>query len=165
MVCRSSIRALPELEAAFAVGRLVAKVAMRAWLVDKLPPRALQEIVYAAVEPLGARVPRVPGEPSRDELARRIQRALTRKGRKQLEELATRVVTFDAEALVRGVERAAAHTAYLLTGDLVSALDHLRRGDPTSDPATPGSPSCELLRYALSADAAAMRRRLGTTWG
>jgi hypothetical protein len=161
IVLPASLRALPELEAAFAVGRLVAKVAMRAWLVDKLPARALQEVIYAAVEPFGARVPR---DPARDELSRRIQKALTRKGRKQLEELGPRVVAFDAEALVRGVERAAAHAAYLLTGDLVSALDHLRRGDPTSDPATAGTPSCELLRYALSADAATMRRRLGTSW-
>jgi hypothetical protein len=161
IILPASIRALPELEAAFAVGRLVAKVAMRAWLVDKLPARALQEVIYATVEPFGARVPRDPG---RDELSRRIQKALSRKGRKQIEELAPRVVAFDAEALVRGVERAAAHAAYLLTGDLVSALDHLRRGDPTSDPATAGTPSCELLRFALSSEATAMRRRLGTSW-
>lgn len=162
LVLPSAMRALPELEQAFAIGRLVAKVAMRAWLVDKLPPRALRDVLQAALEPLGARLPR---EPALDELGRRIQKALSRKARRQLEELAPSVTSLDAEALARGVDRATTRAAYLLTGDLVSALDYLRRADPTSDPATPGAPSCELLRYALSADAAAMRRRLGTAWG
>jgi tetratricopeptide (TPR) repeat protein len=162
VVLPSSIRALPELEQAFAIGRLVAKVAMRGWLVDKLPARALQDVLQATLSPLGARLPH---DPALDELGRRVQKALSRKARRQLEELAPSVTSLDAAALVRGVDRATTRAAYLLTGDLVSALDYLRRADPTSDPATPGAPSCELLRYALSADAAAMRRRLGTTWG
>jgi hypothetical protein len=54
-----------------------------------------------------------------------------------------------------------------LTGDLTSALDHLRRYEdiPVSELGREGSNVGELVRFALTPDAATLRRRLGTSWG
>ncbi|MGZ3424176.1 MAG: hypothetical protein ACXVEE_40325 [Polyangiales bacterium] len=162
----SSLQSLPELEIAFAVGKLVAKVATRTYLVDKLHPNDLEDLLYAAVDPLGGPSPRVRIDDVAD-MSRKVQKAISRKARRQLEEIAPRYQAVDAARFARAIDQGAIRTAYLLTGDLTTALDHLRRYDEKvlSDLAAEGNPIGDLLRFALGSDAPALRRRLGTTWG
>jgi len=166
IIVPSSLKALPELEVAFALGRLVAKVATRTYLIDKLRPNELEDLFYAAAEPFGGPAPRARAELVED-LARRVQKVVSRKARRALEEIAPRLRPFEPVRFARAVDQAAIRVGYLLTGDLTSALDHLRRYEPVSvaDLAVPDSTTGELVRFALSLDAAAIRRRLGTAWG
>jgi tetratricopeptide (TPR) repeat protein len=162
----ASLQSLPELEVAFAIGHLVAKVATRTYLVDKLHPNDLEDLLYAAVDPLGGPSPRVRIDDVAD-MARKVQRAISRKARRQLEEIAPRFQPIDATRFARAIDQGAIRTAYLLTGDLTTALDHLRRYDERvlADLGSEGNAIGDLLRFALGPDAPALRRRLGTTWG
>ena len=165
LVVPSSLKALPELEIAFAIGRLVAKVASRTYLVDKLRPAELEELLVAAVSPYGGPMPRA-RQYEIEELSRKIQKAISRKARRQLEEIAPRVSQIDPVRLARAVDQGAIRTAYLLTGDLTSALDHLRRYEEISvaDLGRPDTTTGDLIRFSLGSDASTLRRRLGTTW-
>jgi hypothetical protein len=164
----SSISALPELEIAFAIGRVVARVATGTYLLDKLAPSDVEELVAAAVAPYGAPIstPKTRGLGPEDELARRLQRAVSRKAKKHLEEIAQRVSDFDGVRFARGLAQSWSRSAYLTTGDLTSALDHLRRYEEVGldemgqTEALPG----DLLRFALSEGAARLRRQVGSTW-
>ncbi|MBI2390005.1 MAG: hypothetical protein HYV09_10480 [Deltaproteobacteria bacterium] len=164
LVVPRSLETLPELEIAFALGRLLAKVATRTWLCDKLAPEDLEDLLYAAVGPFGGVAPRLrAGEV--DELSRRVQKAISRRARRQLEEAAPRLVQVDGARFARSVDQGAIRTAYLLTGDVTSAIDHLRRLDERAmHDLGAETPIGDLVRFALSADASTFRRRLGTTW-
>jgi tetratricopeptide (TPR) repeat protein len=155
IIVPASLEELPELEVAFAIGRLVAKVALRAHLLDKLGAAGVALLVEAVAGP---------ARPETEELGRRIVKAISRKARRQVEAIAPRIGAFDAPAFARAIDRGALRTGYLLTGDLASALDHLRReGEPRwTEMQDPESPIGDLLRFALSSEAIALRRRLGT---
>lgn len=164
LVVPRSLETLPDLEIAFALARLMAKVATRTWLVDKLDAEELEDLVVAATEPLGGPSPRK-RVAEVEELAKRVQKVLSRKARRQLEEIVPRVVPLDGARFLRGIDQGALRAAYLLTGDATSALDHLRRFDERAmHELAPDTVIGDLLRFILSADAAAFRRRLGTTW-
>ncbi len=165
LIVPASLRTLPELETAFAIARLVAKVALKAQLVDKLRPAELEDLVYAAVGPYGGPMPRARAGDV-EELSRRVQKAVSRKARKQLEEVAPRVSHFDPIRFARAIDQGASRAAYLLTGDLASAIDHLRRYEDVSaaDLVREGTTTGDLIRFALTADSATLRRRLGTSW-
>lgn len=165
LVVPSSLGALPELEIAFAIGRLLAKVATRTYLVDKLHPTELEDLIFAASEPFGGPSPRGRHDDVAD-LSRRVQRAISRKARRQLEEIAPRVTPVSGAQFARALDQGAVRTGYLLTGDLTSAIDHLRRYDErVLADLSEGTVIGDLLRFALGTDAPALRRRLGTTWG
>jgi len=165
LIVPRSLESLPELEIAFALGRMIAKIATRSWLVDKLPPQEMEDLLYAAVEPFGGPSPRV-RRADVEELSRRVQKAISRRARRQLEEAAPRFTHTDGARFIRAIDQGAIRTAYLLTGDTTSAIDHLRRFDErTMQDLSAESPVGGLLRFALGADAASFRRRLGTTWG
>ncbi|MEO7091705.1 MAG: tetratricopeptide repeat protein, partial [Polyangiales bacterium] len=165
IVVPSSLKALPELEIAFAIGRLVAKVATRTYLLDKLRPAELEEILLGAVGPYGGPIPRARAYEI-EEIGKRIQKAVARKTRRQLEEIAPRVTAFDPARFARAVDQGALRTSYLLTGDLTSALDHLRRYEEVavSELGRAETTTGDLIRFALTADASTLRRRLGTSW-
>lgn len=165
LVVPRSIESLPELEIAFALGRLIGKVATRSWLVDKLRSDELEDLLYAAVEPYGGPPPRARRDDV-EELARRVQKAISRRARRQLEELAPRFTNADGARFARAIDQGAIRTAYLLTGDVTSSIDHLRRYDERlMHDLGAETPIGGLLRFALGADSASFRRRLGTTWG
>jgi hypothetical protein len=160
---------LPELEASFAMARMVGKIALRAHLVDKLPPARLEALVFLALEPFGVPLPRAVSADD-EELGRRMHKALSRKARRTLEELAPRFgqavrsTPFDVGRFCYAIEQAASRIGYLLTGDLTSALDHLRRFEPDAELAGEHVHAADLLRFALGTDAPTLRRRVGTTW-
>ena len=89
------------------------------------------------------------------------------------EELAPTVpADYDARAITIGVRRSEYRIAYVLGGDLVAAIDYLRRfdrdiGRSAEEPRLllTHPVTNEMLRYALSAEAVAERRRVGASWG
>ena len=99
-----------------------------------------------------------------------VQKAIGRRQRKLLEEIApSAIATYDARALTIGVRRSEYRVAYILTGDLLCAVDYLRRYDreiarSAEDPRVllQHPVTNELVRYALTAEAYAERRRVGT---
>ncbi|HEX3770282.1 MAG TPA: protein kinase [Polyangiaceae bacterium] len=117
-----------------------------------------------------------------DELTRRVGRAIGRKQKKALAELApalgaTRPPTIvDVEVLERGIARAELRTAFVVTGDLLATLDAARAEDPELARSTgsvgKGALAATLLHplardlvaYALAPATTALRRKLGTTW-
>ena len=95
-----------------------------------------------------------------------------RRQKKQIEELAGTVPAgYDARAITIAVRRSEYRLAYVLTGDLTAAIDYLRRfdrdiGRSAEDPRLllTHPVTNEMLRYALTAEAVAERRRIGSFW-
>jgi hypothetical protein len=102
-----------------------------------------------------------------------VQKAIGRRQKKQIEELGPNVPSnYDARAITIAVRRSEYRIAYVMGGDLVAAIDYLRRfdrdiGRSAEDPRLllTHPVTNEMLRYALTAEAAAERRRVGSTWG
>jgi hypothetical protein len=173
----TSFAELPEPEQLYALARLLTRVALGPTWLDELPVDAADGLFLAAlraVEPAFAG-----GEltPQRESMAQSflpaVQRAIGRRQRKLIEELAPTITSgYDARAITIGVRRSEYRAAYVLGGDLVAAIDYLRRfdrdiGRSTEDPRVllTHPVTNELLRYALSAEAVAERRKIGVTWG
>jgi len=110
-----------------------------------------------------------------------VGRALTRRQRKWLDELAPQLGAaasepLPVEALVNGVLHGELRAAFLLTGDLLSVVDAVALTDPSLDRAVrvPGPRSLaavlehawlgDVVRFALTAEATTLRRRVGSTW-
>jgi hypothetical protein len=80
------------------------------------------------------------------------------------------------DVLIGALARAELRVAYLLTGDLLAAIDELRGLDAAFLRATesPGRQALaavvehpfagDVIRYALTPEATALRRRVGATW-
>jgi protein kinase-like protein len=131
---------------------------------------------YAAEKDAGA-------EERIEEFTRRIARAIGRRQKKALQELApalgaTRPPTLaDIEAFERGIARTELRAAFLVTGDLLATLDAARAADPALARATAsvGKPALaavfahplarDLVSFALAPATTALRRKAGTTWG
>ena len=167
---------LPEPEQIYALARLLVRVALGPTWLDELPVDAADGLFLAsirAVEPTFAG-----GEltPQRESMAQSflpaVQRAIGRRQKKQIEEIAPSVTSnYDARAITIGVRRSEYRVAYVLGGDLIAAVDYLRRfdrdiGRAAEDPRVLLSHPVtnELLRYALSAEGVAERRKVGATW-
>ncbi|MBI2392431.1 MAG: tetratricopeptide repeat protein [Deltaproteobacteria bacterium] len=162
LIVPSHALALPEIEIVFAVSRALARYALGAHAFDKLGSRGAATAIAAAVAPFGGTLPVVDGE----DLERRLGKAIDRVSRRSLESLARKVAPFDPEAFARAIEQGAVRVAYLLTGDLGSALTSVRRVERihVADVGRPGTTTGDLMRFALGDDAIALRRRLGTVW-
>jgi tetratricopeptide (TPR) repeat protein len=110
-----------------------------------------------------------------------IARYLSRRQRRFLEELAPHIASPQsrpppAEVFVHALARAALRTSFLVTGDLLTLLDEMRALDPIlyrvtasasakSLAAVLGHPFAgDVVRYALTLEATALRRRLGSVW-
>jgi hypothetical protein len=80
------------------------------------------------------------------------------------------------DVFVGALIRAELRTAFIVTGDLLRMMDEIRPMDAALQRAlgTPGPRALEaafehpfagdVVRYALTAEATALRRRLGTVW-
>jgi cellulose synthase operon protein C len=165
---------LPEPEQAFALGRLLTRAALGFTWLDELPLESADALLLAtlrSVDPTFA-----DGELSADReqhtqtFLPAVQKAIGRRQRKLLESVVPTVpANFDMRAFSIGVRRTEYRTAYVLAGNLVASVDYLRRFDAElarskdqqrlllEHPVTN-----ELLRFALTAEAYAERRRLGT---
>ena len=117
------------------------------------------------------------------EFTKRVARAIGRKQKKALQELApalgaTRPLALaDVEAFERGLACTELRAAFLMTGDLLAALDAARLTDPELLRATAGTGkqalaamlthplTSDLVSFALMPATTALRRRAGTIWG
>jgi tetratricopeptide (TPR) repeat protein len=162
LIVPSYLLALPEMEVVFAVARALARYALGGYAVDKLGARGVATAIAAAVAPLGGTLPVVDGE----EIERRLNKALDRTARKSLEPLAREVKPFDPDALIRAVEQGAIRVAYLLSGDLGSALTNVRRRERihVGEVGREGTSTGDLIRFALADESVALRKQLGITW-
>jgi serine/threonine protein kinase len=118
-----------------------------------------------------------------DDFTRRVARAIGRKQKKALQELApalgaTRPPSLmDVDALERGIARTELRAAFLATGDLLATLDCARANDAELGRATANVGKAalaalltnpltrDLVTFALAPATTALRRKAGTTWG
>ena len=110
-----------------------------------------------------------------------ISRSLSRRQRKLLEDLAPHIASPQSrppaiDAFVSALTRAELRAAFVITGDLLTMVDEMRGLDSTLQRAAdmPGPQalaavlehpfSGDVVRFALTPEATALRRRLGSTW-
>jgi tetratricopeptide (TPR) repeat protein len=177
---------LPESARAASLARVLARVAYGVPWLEELPPQHIEALLVAAARQV------VPGYGARDregaaaaqpiaQYESGLARALSRRQRKLLEELTQHIASpqsqpFQVEAFIGALVRAELRAAFLVTGDLGAIIQELRRGDATLHRATQSAaPSAlvavlehpyagDLARFALTSEATALRRRLGSTW-
>jgi tetratricopeptide (TPR) repeat protein len=163
------------------LARAVARVAFGVPWLRELAPSHIQALLVAAARQVA------PGYgPDQGKLAAsyetNLARVLTRRQRRLLEELAPQLATASAapppvEQFVDALIRAELRTAFLLTGDLLALIDDIALDDPVLRAALQPGASSEALatvlhhpwagdvvRFALTAEATLLRRRLGTVW-
>ena len=118
-----------------------------------------------------------------EDFTRRLARAIGRKQKKALQELApalgaTRPPSLaDVDAFERGIARTELRAAFLVTGDLLATLDAARAADSGLGSATANVGKAalaavlahplarDLVSFALAPATTALRRKAGTTWG
>jgi hypothetical protein len=147
------------------------------WLQD-LRGEAARALLLAAVRVV------VPdrGEGGDDEVARRVTRAVGRKQKKALAELAPALAAAPAPGaeqvaqLERAVARAELRAAFVACGDLLATLDAVRAGDEALERTTSTvGPAAlrmalthplagDLARFALAPTTVALRWRAGSLW-
>jgi tetratricopeptide (TPR) repeat protein len=165
--------------------RAVTRIALGVPWLEELPPtHAVAYLVAAArvVQPAY-------GIEEVDVLASRavaqyepaLQKAISRKQRRLLEEVGPRLAMPPsripaADVFVTALARAELRAAYIVSGDLLATIAELRLSDAALHEATrrPGQRALaailehplagDLCRFALSAEATALRRRVGSTW-
>jgi hypothetical protein len=110
-----------------------------------------------------------------------LGRSLSRRQKKLLEELAPHIASpqarpLSADVFVHALARAEMRAAFVVTGDLLTLVDEMRALDPAFYRATATASSSalaailahafagDLARYALTPEATALRRRLGSIW-
>lgn len=176
IVAHPSIAELPEPEQAFSFGRLLVRAIFGHVWLDELAPEAIDGLLVGAlraVEPtFGTREIGPTREPVVQAFAAQVQRAMGRRQRKALEEILPNAsVNYDIRGFLASLRRAENRLGYLLSGDLIAAVDHLCRLDrdvarAAEDPrlVVMHPVTGDLLRYALGAASHAERKRIGTVW-
>ncbi len=167
---------LPEPEQAFTLGRLLVRSALGPVWMDELSLDAIDGLLVGAlraVDPtFGVRDLGPSREPTVQAFSAQVHRAMGRRQRKLLEEILPQAtVNYDVRTLVTAIRRGENRIAYLLSGDLIAAVDHLCRLDrdvarAAEDPqlVVLHPVTGDLLRYALGAASYAERKRIGTVW-
>ena len=167
---------LPEPEQLFALGRLLTRVALGPTWLDELPVDAVDGLFIAALRSVDPAFGSGEISSSREQMAQQllpaVQKAIGRRQRKQIEEIAPAITgNYDARSITIALRRSEYRTAYVLGGDLVAAIDYLRRFDreiarSADEPRVllQHPVTNEMLRYALTVEACAERRRAGTSW-
>ncbi|MFO0680197.1 MAG: hypothetical protein U0169_26985 [Polyangiaceae bacterium] len=176
---------LPEPSQLASIARALARIAMGVPWLEELPPPHVEAYLVACARQV------VPGFAADDldvlssklvtQYESAIPRHIARRQKKILEELAPHIASpqgrpLPVEVFIAGLARAELRVAYVVTGDLLAAIDELRGLDPSFARAT-DSPSRsalttilehpyagDLCRFALSSEAVALRRRVGSAW-
>jgi len=166
----SAVAELSEAHRVFTLARALSDVATGLYAVDKLTPREL-EIVLASISRRAA-----PGfgagltsEDILDDIGKRLSKALPRRARKGVDELATAYVSADGVDLAHfdeAVVTSANRVALLVCDDLLAAAECLQRTErdlaDLSGPALLRHPMVSrLLRFWVSPEAGVLRQRCG----
>jgi tetratricopeptide (TPR) repeat protein len=185
IVVPPSIVDQPEMTQVAILARAVARIAYGVPWLEELPTPHIEAMLIAAARQV---VPTY-GADDIDATAAKlvaqhemqIARVLTRRQRKLLEELAPHIAAPQSRppsvgAFVSSLARAELRTAFLLTGDLLTVIEEIRSADAKLRAATssPGRAALaavmthplggDVVRFALTAEATALRRRLGSIW-
>ncbi len=176
---------LPEQSQIASLARALAKVALCVPWLEELPPPHIEAYLLAAARQGYAHY----GEHEIDVITKRlvaqyepaVAKALSRRSKRALEDLAPRLAKPESapvliDDLMAAVARTELRIAYVLTGDLLSTVDELRALDPgfLSQTETPGVVALravlehpyagDVVRFAMTREATALRRRVGATW-
>jgi tetratricopeptide (TPR) repeat protein len=185
IVVPPSIVEQPEITQVAILACAVARIAYGVPWLEELPPPQIEALLVAAARQV---VPDY-GEDAVDVLAAKlvsqyegtVARALTRRQRKLLEELAPHIASPQSrppsvDAFVTALARAELRAAFVVTGDLLTVVEEIRATDATLHGASraPGRHALsavlehpfagDVVRFALTSEATALRRRLGSTW-
>jgi tetratricopeptide (TPR) repeat protein len=185
VVVPPSIVQQPEMTQVAILACAVARIAYGVPWLEELPPPQIEALLVAAARQV---VPNY-GEDDVDVLAAKlvaqyegtIGRVLTRRQRKLLEELAPHIASPQSrppsvDAFVTALARAELRAAFVVTGDLLTVVEEIRTTDATLHGASrsPGRHALsavlehplggDIARFALTPEATALRRRLGSTW-
>ena len=185
IVVPRSLTEQPEMAQLASLARAVARIAYGVPWLEELPPQNVEALLVAAARQVtpgyGANhVDAVTSKLAAQHEAS-LARALTRRQKKMLEELAPHLAApqarpLPADVFVGALARAELRTAFLLTGDLLAMITEMRALDTVLHRATamPGPQALvavlehpvagDVVRFALGAEATTLRRRLGTTW-
>lgn len=185
VVVPKSLTELPEPTQLASIGRALARVALNVPWLEELPPPHIEAMLIAAARAVHPAY----GKDDVDVLSLKlvlqyepnIGKELSRKHRQALEKLIPlmnspqgRIIPIDV--LIGSLARAELRIAYVLTGDVLATIDELRGLDAAFLKATetPGRGSVaavldhpfagDVLRFALTPEATALRRRVGSTW-
>ena len=176
IVAHTSLSDLPEPELFFAFGRLFCRMALGLTWLDELPPDQVDGLLLASlrsvVPQFGSGEISNARETAVQNFTGPVQKAIGRRQRKMIEEVAPNLsAQYDPTTFVLAARRSEWRAAYLLTGDLIASTDYLRRTEPELARPADGprtllrhSVVSELVRFALSAEALAERKRIGTGW-
>jgi tetratricopeptide (TPR) repeat protein len=185
VVVPKALTELPEPTQLASIGRALARIALNVPWLEELPPPHIEAMLCAA----GRSVNPAFGKDDIDVLSLKLVlqyepnlvKELSRKQKQNLERLVPmmngpqgRLIGIDT--LIGALARAELRIAYLLTGDVLATIDELRGLDGAFLQATetPGRQSLgavldhpfagDVVRYALTTEATALRRRVGSTW-
>jgi tetratricopeptide (TPR) repeat protein len=185
VVVPRALTELPEPAQLASLGRSVARIAFGVPWAEELAPPHIEALLVAAARQV------VPGFAADDvdvlaaklvaQYETQVAKALSRRQKKLLEELAPHIGApagriMPADAFVGCLARAEMRTAYLLGGDLLASIDELRAMDSALHRATdapgPGALAAvlehafagDVVRFALTNEATALRRRVGASW-
>lgn len=174
LLAPASLADLGESERAFALARLSARAALGLTWLDEVPFEVGDALLLAGVRTVDPSYGLGELDPTRESavqsLLPHVQRAIGRKAKKLVEDVAPHLgPPPDPRAFALAVRRSELRLAYLACGDLLASIDHIRRVDRDLARADADGRillahplAGELARYALSAEAAAERRRVGT---
>ena len=176
---------LPEPTQLASISRAVARIAFGVPWLEELPPAHIEALLIAAARQV------VPNYATDDvdvfqskviaQYESTVARVLTRRQRKLLEELAPHISSpqgrpMPIDVFIANLGRAELRAAYLVCGDLLAAVDEMRAIDAPLFQATerPGPRAlqavlehafaADICRFALTTEATALRRRVGSTW-
>jgi hypothetical protein len=185
VVVPQALTGLPEPTQLASLGRALARVALGVPWLEELPPPHIEALLVAAARAV------VPGYGNDDvdvlsmklvvQYEPNVVREMSRKQRQALEKLAAMITSpmgrpISIDLLIGALARAELRIAYLLTGDILATIDELRGLDGAFLQATetPGRGSVaavldhpfagDVVRFALTPEATALRRRVGSTW-
>jgi len=185
VVVPKALTELPEPTQLASIGRALARIALNVPWLEELPPPHIEAMLCAAARVVYPAF----GKDDIDVLSLKLvlqyepnlTKELSRKHKQNLEKLIPamsgpqgRLVPIDI--LIGALARAELRIAYLLTGDVLATIDELRGLDAAFLQATeaPGRHSLgavldhpfagDVVRYALTPEATALRRRVGSTW-
>jgi tetratricopeptide (TPR) repeat protein len=189
VVVPKALTELPEPTQLASLGRALARVALHVPWLEELPPPHIEAMLVAAARAVNPSY----GQDDIDVLSLKlvaqyepnITKELSRKQKQALEKLVPmmnargpgqtgRLVGIDI--LIGALARAELRIAYVLTGDVLATIDELRGLDAAFLQATetPGRGSVaavldhafagDVVRFALTPEATALRRRVGASW-
>ncbi len=186
VVIPASFPQMPESRQVASLARAVARVSLGVPWLGELPLAHAQALLLGAARQVAPSFGAADLDPQAAALVAQyttvIARAVSRKNRKLLEELAPRLASKQAVPqatfveFLGGLVRAELRTAFLVTGDMLSLFEDLASSDPqlSAALATPGPAAlsailqhpiaADLARFALTPEASALRRRAGATW-